>query len=287
MRHPDQGAGVVEQIDKQKDEDDCRHPVSRAPRSRARGRWAEALGGADDPGKTARPAEDVGGGAGNRDDDRTGNRAAFERHHDQKPGRREQCRRCLQIAERDESFRIRGDDPGILQRDDPEKEADPGRDRHLLRARDGIDDPRPDRGHADDQEQDAGQEHRAERHLPGVMQSLDDAVGEIGVHPHARRQRQRIIGEQRHQQGGEGGGEARRDENRAAIHPRIGQDQRVDEDDVGHRQIGRRAGDDLDANWCCRPRRRRGRSLIVYRRGSRAARRRRVSTAEVDPASPG
>jgi hypothetical protein len=37
------------------------------------------------------------------------------------------------------------------------------------------------------------------------------------------------------------------DEDGAPVHPRIGEDDRIDEDDVGHRQIGRRAGDDLGA----------------------------------------
>ena len=50
-------------------------------------------------------------------------------------------------------------------------------------------DPLAERREADDQEQHAGQEHRAERRLPGVAHALDDAVGEIGVEAHARRQR--------------------------------------------------------------------------------------------------
>ena len=117
-----------------------------------------------------------------------------------------------------------------------------------MRQRDRIDNPGADARQTEDQKQDTGDENRAERHLPAVVQPFYDAIGEIGVHPHARRERQRIIREERHQHSREGGGETGRDKDGAAIHPRAAQDQRVDEHDVGHRQIGRQAGEDFDPN---------------------------------------
>src|ERR1700687_4707493 len=56
------------------------------------------------------------------------------------------------------------DEAGLLHRDDPEKQADAGGDRHFLRQRYGIDDPGADAGQAEDQEQESRQEHRTERH---------------------------------------------------------------------------------------------------------------------------
>src|SRR5262249_48646472 len=66
--------------------------------------------------------------------------------------------------------------------------------------------------------------------------------------PHARRERDRIIGIERHHQGRDRGRDAGRDEHRALVHARIAEDLRVDEDDVDHGEEGRDAGDEFGAD---------------------------------------
>ncbi len=76
----------------------------------------------------------------------------------------------------------------------------------------------------------------------------DHGEGEEGVQPHARRHRDRPVGVERHDRRAERRGEAGRDEHRALVHAGRGEDLRVDEDDVGHRQERRDPGDHLGAH---------------------------------------
>ena len=66
--------------------------------------------------------------------------------------------------------------------------------------------------------------------------------------PIAGATRDRVVREQRHQQRGERRRQARRGQHRAAVHPRRAQHGRLHEDDVGHRQERRDAGEHLGAN---------------------------------------
>ena len=68
------------------------------------------------------------------------------------------------------------DDAGVAQRDDPQEQSDPGRDGQLQPLRDRLDDPAPHRQDAQDQEQHAGDEYRAERHLPRVAHVQHHAI---------------------------------------------------------------------------------------------------------------
>jgi len=65
--------------------------------------------------------------------------------------------------------------------------------------------------------------------------------------PHARRQRDRIIGVERHHQRRYRGGNAGRDEHRAFVHAGIAENLRIDEDDVNHRQESGQSGDEFGA----------------------------------------
>ena len=118
----------------------------------------------------------------------------------------------------------------------------------LERSRDGVDEPFPDRQHGQRDEDDAGKEHRAEGGLPGVPHAEDDPVGEECVLPHARRQSDRVVREQAHEQGAEGGRDTGRDEDGTGVHARIGKDGRVDDHDVGHGHEGREPRLDLSAD---------------------------------------
>ena len=86
--------------------------------------------------------------------------------------------------------------------------------------RDGVDQPLAHAQQADDQEQHAGEEHRAQRHLPGQAHALHHGEGEVGVQPHARRQRQRQIGEQSHRRRTDRGGDAGGNEGRTVVDAR-------------------------------------------------------------------
>ena len=77
------------------------------------------------------------------------------------------------------------------------------------------------------------------------LHAADHAEGEVGVQPHAGRQRDRVVGQEGHQEAADGRRHAGRREHRAERHARRLQDVRVDEDDVGHRQEGRDPGHDL------------------------------------------
>ncbi len=102
--------------------------------------------------------------------------------------------------------------------------------------------------YADDEEQHARHEHRAQRDLPGHAHALHHGEGEVGVEPHARCERQRQIREQAHRRGADRRGDAGGDERGAMVDPRGRQDLRVDHDDVGHRQVRGESGQHLGAD---------------------------------------
>jgi hypothetical protein len=131
---------------------------------------------------------------------------------------------------------------------DAEEKADPGRDRELEVLGDRIDDVFADREDRDQQEDHARAEHAGQRLLPGVFVAEHHREGEEGVEPHAGRERDRVIGVERHHQGRSRRRDAGGDEHGALVHPGIAQDVRVDEHDVDHGEEGGQAGDELGAH---------------------------------------
>src|SRR5207253_222992 len=163
MRDADQGPGVVEQVDKQKNEDNSRDAdIERAAQiEREKGR-REARRRVDHSGEGRNAEQDAGERGGqDRDDDGARHRQTVERDHDDKAGAGQQRRRALQIAKRHQRIGVGGDDSGFFQRNDAEEQADAGGDRHLLRERDRIDNPGADARQTEDQKQDTGDENRA------------------------------------------------------------------------------------------------------------------------------
>ena len=79
-----------------------------------------------------------------------------------------------------------------------------------------------------------------------------DGEGEERIEPHAGRQRDRVIGIERHHHGGDRGGNAGGDEHRALVHAGIAENLRIDEDDVDHRQERGQAGDEFGADVAAR-----------------------------------
>ncbi len=153
-----------------------------------------------------------------------------------------------QVAQGHQRRRMRDHDLGFLERDDAEEQADAGRDRELQVVRDRIDDVLPDAEHRDQKEDHARAEHRRQRLLPAVFVGQHHGEGEEGVDAHAGRERDRIIGVQRHHHRAHRRRHAGGDEHRAGVHAGLAEDRWVDEDDVDHRQERGQAGDEFGAD---------------------------------------
>ena len=97
------------------------------------------------------------------------------------------------------------------------------------------------------EEDDAGEEDGAEGGLPGDAHAFDDGVGEVGVEAHAGSEGEGVVGERSHENAAEGGAEAGGGGDGGEGHAGFGEDGWVDEDDVGHRDEGGEAGEDLGA----------------------------------------
>ena len=94
-------------------------------------------------------------------------------------------------------------------------------------------------GDRERQEDDAVDEDHAEGLAPGHALRQADREREEGVDPHPRRHGDRVVGEQRHERRRDGGRYRGHRDQRALVHARVGQDGRVDGEDVGHRGEGR------------------------------------------------
>jgi len=111
-----------------------------------------------------------------------------------------------------------------------------------------CDDLLADAGDGEEKEDDAAVEDDAEGGLPGDLRAETDPEGEERVNSHAGRQRDRIIGKQRHQ-GGRQGGRHRRDRHQGGfVHPGVGEDGGIHGQNVGHGREGGEAGLHLTAN---------------------------------------
>ncbi len=174
--------------------------------------------------------------------------AVIERGDQHEAEQAQDRRPLLEVAERDQRRRMRHHDLGLLQRDDAEEQADAGRDRKLEVLRDGVDDVFADAEDRDQEKQHARAEHRGQRLLPGVFVAKHHGEGEERVEPHAGRERNRVIGVERHHQGRHRRRDAGRDEHRARVHAGLAEDLRIDEHDVDHRQERGQTGDEFGAD---------------------------------------
>ena len=152
------------------------------------------------------------------------------------------------------------DEAGVDEADDGDEEADADGDGRLERRRHGVQHRLAEAGEHEQQDDQALEDHEAHRVRPGHLRQLGDAEGDEGVEPQARGEGQRIVGHDPHEQGHdprhEGG--ARRDHREVGLVApteeaarRVGlgpDDQRVEDDDVGHREEGREATADLPAD---------------------------------------
>ena len=174
--------------------------------------------------------------------------AVVERHDHDEAEQAQDCRPLLEVAKRNQRRRIPDHDLRLFQRDDAEEEPDAGGNGKFEVLRNRVDDVFADPEDRDEKEDHAGAEHAGERLLPRVFVGQHNGEGEEGIQPHARRERDRVVGIERHDQRGHRGRNAGRDEYRALVHARAGEDLRVDEHDIDHGEEGRDAGDELGAD---------------------------------------
>jgi hypothetical protein len=135
----------------------------------------------------------------------------------------------------------------VLKADEGNEEADSDNSGELNHLRHRGDQHPAGAGRGEQHENHPGPEDQPEGGLPGHARPQTDVVGEKGVHPHAGRERDGVVGQQRHQQGGEGGAQAGRHDRPFERHPRLGEEHRIDGQDVGHGEEGRQSAEDLPA----------------------------------------
>jgi hypothetical protein len=181
------------------------------------------------------------------DQDRAAHAQEVERHDGEEADDREHHVRVVQVAERNERGRIAHHDARGLQRNDGEEEADAACNRHAYGMRNAVHDHLAHADQRDDHEEAARDEHRAQRRLPREAHAFDHRIGEVGVEPHARRKRNRVVRVKAHHERGERGHEAGGHEHGLFRHACIAQNRRVHEDDVGHREKGREAREQFGA----------------------------------------
>ena len=245
----DQGADVVEEVDKEEDEDDFeRVHAERAADVEMEGGVADGHG-VEGGGRVLHLVEeDSGGERGEHADQHGGLDAVGLEHGDQKDAEDGELRGVrVQIAQRDGGGGAGDDDAGVEQADEGDEKADAARDRRVELVGDGGEEPLANAAEGKQKKDDAGEEDRAERGLPGDAHALDDGVGEVGVEAHAGSERERVVGQRAHQDGAEGGAEAGGGGDGGQRHAGLREDGGVDEDDVRHGDEGGEAGEDLGA----------------------------------------
>ena len=139
------------------------------------------------------------------------------------------------------------DDAGVAESDEGDEEADASTDGGVELVRDGGDEALADAGEGEGEEDDAGEEDGTEGGLPGDAHAFDDGVGEVGVEAHAGCEGEGVVGERSHEDAAEGRAEAGGGGDGGEGHSGLAKDGRIHEDDVGHRDEGGEAGEDLGA----------------------------------------
>ena len=126
------------------------------------------------------------------------------------------------------------DDAAVLQADEGDEESDAHRDGVAQVERDGIDDGLAHLEEGEQDEDDALYQDGCQGLLPRVAHHQDQRVGKEGIDTHGRGQRKRQSGIERHDTGGDDGGNDRSRKDTALVHTCIAEDDWVDGEDVRH-----------------------------------------------------
>ena len=146
------------------------------------------------------------------------------------------------------SGRSYGDDAGLIQSDEGEKQSDADGVAVTERGGNGVDHPLAQAEQSQQNKEDSGQKHRAQSALPRVAEHMNHRERDESVLAHVRTDGERAVGIEAHQQRSENRGENGGRERGARGHAGSFQDGRVDGHDVGHREEGGESGDDFAAD---------------------------------------
>ena len=149
------------------------------------------------------------------------------------------------VAERDEGRVIVGDDPGILETDECDEQADTGTDRMFERKRNGIEDPGTDLREGQDDKDDTLKENSRQGELPAMAHTEADSKYEEGVQAHTRGKGKRFLGKEGHDQRTDEGSQGGCRKDGTGRHVEGAEDARIDGEDIRHRKERGNTGDDL------------------------------------------
>mgnify|MGYP001860281245 CR=1 FL=1 len=138
--------------------------------------------------------------------------------------------------------------PGVLQADESDEQADADRNAALERQRDGVEDRFAHIGQRQHDKDQALDKDREQRDLPAVPVTGDDGVCHKGVQAHAGGQRKWQVCHKRHADRAEAGGKRSRQQDGGGIHAGRAEDARVDRKDVCHGHEGGDTRHDLGAD---------------------------------------
>ncbi len=187
------------------------------------------------------------GGDEDADEDGAADLFDFERDHEDESEEREGGGGIADVAEADEGCGIADDEAGVAKADEGDEESDAAGDGCIEFMGNGAQDHLADAGGGEREEDDAGEEDRAERRLPRDMHLEADGVGEVGIEAHARGERDGIARDDAHENGTERRGEAGGGGDGGQRNARGGENGGIDQHDVGHREEGGDAGKNLGA----------------------------------------
>ncbi len=163
----------------------------------------------------------------------------FSRHQNQRQDQAEAGRLHVAVgktSQADKRSRVGHHEFRVPEADECDEEADSGRGRMLEAIRHPVDDLFAEPGDGEHEEHNPGEKNHAERSAPRNVHAQANVISEVGIERHSGSERNRIVGVQPHHQGADRGGEAGGKNHALDRHARLGQDLRVDDDDVGHRQ---------------------------------------------------
>ena len=144
-------------------------------------------------------------------------------------------RDILEADHRDERSLVVHDNPRRLHRDQADVKAYSRRDSLLERNRNRVEDALAHRRERQREKNQTLHKYSQERKLPAIPHAQHHAVREEGVEAHPRREDERVVRHERHQERAYHGRHRSRHEHAAARDPRIREDVRVHGQDVRHR----------------------------------------------------
>ena len=248
----DERPHVVEQLDDGEGEDDRNDAVlERAHDVELHERGGEAREGethnAVDPGRGRGYAEYHAEHGGHKDADEqapldvTGHEP--RREHEAATG--QQRAGLGDMAKGDHCSVVLYHDARVLEPDEGDEHADADDDGILEVHGHGINEQLADVRNRQQQEHDAGEEHRTEGHGPVQAEDAADVVGEEGVQPHAGGHGHREIGPEAHGGAADDRGPDGCGNGGFLGDTRVREDARIDENDVSHSDEGGQAGEDF------------------------------------------